>query len=111
MTPRKTSKYTGFFDAVRSGDDQRPEDTIPEAQQAQEPAPAVPPAEGQKRRGRPSGGKSANPRYMQVSGYIPRDVYANTQIGLQKEVLRTGKKRDFSDLLEELLSGWNERNS
>src|SRR3712207_5210786 len=104
MTPRKGGKYTGFFDAVRSEDEQQPEATAPEEQQTQAPAPTASPAEAQKRRGRPTGGKSANPRYMQVSGYVPREVYANTQIGLQKEGLRTGKKRDFSDLLEELLT-------
>src|SRR3712207_1353828 len=101
MTPRKGGKYTGFFEAVRGEDEQRPEDTVAEAQQAPEPPVTVPASDAQKRRGRPTGGKSANPRYTQVSGYVPREVYANTQIGLQKEGLRTGKKRDFSDLRSE----------
>ena len=105
----KPSKYSGFFESRHGKEDQPAEGTLTD-QPAPEPAP-VPLSIGERRRGRPGGGKSANPRYMQVSGYIPREVYANTQIGLQKESIKTGKKRDFSDLLEELLTAWNERNS
>ncbi|MDQ5853431.1 MAG: hypothetical protein M3380_15430 [Chloroflexota bacterium] len=102
------SKYKGFFD-MRHSEAQPPGDAAPEALAEQDAGETLPKAE--KRRGRPAGGKSTNPRYVQVSGYVPREVYAMTQIGLQKESIETGKKRDFSDLLEELLTAWNKTHS
>ena len=56
-------------------------------------------------RGRPGGhGKRNNPAYTQVTAYIPEDLHVRTKINL----LRTGK-REFSDLIEELLMEWNRR--
>lgn len=48
------------------------------------------------------GGKSADPAYTQVSAYVPDQTYTNVKI----ELLREGKNRDFSDLVEELLAAW-----
>ena len=53
------------------------------------------------RRGRPSG-KRSNPEYEQVTAYIRSETYAQTKIALLKE----GKRRDFSGLVEELLGEW-----
>lgn len=47
-------------------------------------------------------GKSANLAYTQVSAYVLGQTYTNVKI----ELLREGKSRDFSDLVEELLSAW-----
>jgi hypothetical protein len=82
------------------------------------PTPAAPQApatqprrQASRGRGRPAGGKSSNPDYMQVSAFVPKKLYAEINIGLLREGMRTGKKRDFSDLLEKLLSDWNKKNS
>lgn len=48
------------------------------------------------------GGKYADPAYTQVSAYVPDQTYTNVKI----ELLREGKNRDFSDLVEELLAAW-----
>lgn len=54
-------------------------------------------------RGRPGGqGKRINPAYTQVTAYIPEDLHLQTKINL----LKSGK-REFSELVEELLFKWN----
>ena len=113
MSRKPGGKYINFFEA-RRGDEQPPAEdrsTARVEQTVPEPVQVVAPAGELRRRGRPAGGKSTNPQYTQISAYVPKEVYATTQIGLQKEAIKTGKKRDFSDLLEELLRAWNERNS
>jgi hypothetical protein len=59
-------------------------------------------AETPRRVGRPAGGKKSNPDYQQVTSYIRRQTYQDTQVKL----LRQGRRQDFSDLVEELLSKW-----
>jgi hypothetical protein len=49
-----------------------------------------------------SPGKSNNPVYTQTSIYIKRD----TQISVKSSLLTDQKNRDFSDLVEELLTDW-----
>lgn len=71
-------------------------------------APEAPPepAAG-KKRGRPPG-KRTDPAYEQVTAYLRRDTYAEVKIRL----IREGRRQEFSDLLEELLTGWlNDRPS
>ncbi len=51
-------------------------------------------------------GKSRNGSFVQTSIYIKRD----TQIGIKSKLLTDKKKRDFSDLVEELLSSWLNKN-
>lgn len=56
-------------------------------------------------RGRPkANGKRLNPDYTQVTAYIPADLHTQTKINL----IRTGK-REFSILIEELLTTWNKK--
>lgn len=56
-------------------------------------------------RGRPkANGKRLNPDYTQVTAYIPSDLHTETKINL----IRTGK-REFSILIEELLTSWNKK--
>jgi hypothetical protein len=51
-------------------------------------------------RGRPPG-KRTNPEYQQVTIYIPRSLHDQVKITLIQE----GRK-EFSELVEELLSSW-----
>jgi hypothetical protein len=47
-------------------------------------------------------GKRSDPDYEQVSAYIRKETYRNIKIALLQEA----EKRDFSDLVEALLSEW-----
>lgn len=58
-------------------------------------------AQGPPRRGRPQG-KHSDPDYRQVTAYIRRDTHQRVKLALLEE----GKDREFSELLEELLSNW-----
>lgn len=59
------------------------------------------PVEPAKKRGRPRG-KRSDSEYNQVTAYIRAD----THLSVQKLLLDDGKKKDFSELVEELLSKW-----
>ena len=61
-------------------------------------APVVP-----RKRGRRSG-KRSNPEFEQVTAYIRGDTYKKVRIVLLEEA----KKREFSELVEELLAHWLE---
>jgi hypothetical protein len=55
------------------------------------------------KRGRPGGqGKRGNPDYAQVTAYILKTLHDETKVNL----IRQGN-REFSQLVEELLTGWN----
>ena len=55
------------------------------------------------KRGRTAGqGKRGNPDYAQVTAYIPKTLHDETKVNL----IRQGN-REFSQLVEELLTGWN----
>lgn len=58
-------------------------------------------AEPAKKRGRPRG-KRSDSDYTQVTAYIRSD----THVGVQMLLLKDGKQKDFSDLVEELLAKW-----
>jgi hypothetical protein len=47
-------------------------------------------------------GKRSDPDYEQVSAYIRKETYRNVKIALLQEE----EKRDFSDLVEALLTDW-----
>src|SRR5438309_9095680 len=53
-------------------------------------------------------GKKGDPAYTQVTAYIKTDTYQRTQIRLLQ--LR-GKKKEVSELLQELLTEWLERSA
>ncbi len=62
-----------------------------------------PEIEAPAKRGRPGGqGKRQNPNYAQVTAYIPKKLHDETKVNL----IRQGNK-EFSELVEELLSDWN----
>ena len=55
------------------------------------------------KRGRPGGqGKRGNPNYAQVTAYIPKTLHNETKVNLIRQ-----NNREFSELVEELLTGWN----
>jgi hypothetical protein len=53
------------------------------------------------RRGRPAG-KRSDPDYEQTTAYIRKDTHKDVKIALLQE----GQGKEFSELVEELLSGW-----
>ena len=55
-----------------------------------------------KKVGRPKTGKSSNSNYVQVSAYVKKETHNNVKIAL----ITDDKNRDFSQLVEELLSEW-----
>jgi len=57
------------------------------------------PVETQPRKGRPKG-KRSDPEFEQVTAYIRRETYRNIKIKLLQE----GSDREFSELLEDLLT-------
>lgn len=95
------SKFRGVLDAARGRE--REEEESPAARKgARKKVPAPPAAPAAKRgRGRPTG-KRSDPDYEQVTSYIRRQTYADVKI----ELIREGQKREFSELVEELLSKW-----
>jgi hypothetical protein len=69
-------------------------EAIPEAR---ETAAAAPGAGGERK-----AGKSADPAYTKLTAYIRKDTHQAVKIRLLQE----GQGREFSELVEELLSGW-----
>lgn len=63
------------------------------------PSPAV--DSTSKRRGRPTG-KRSDPDYEQTTAYIRKDTHRHVKIALLEE----GEGREYSELVEELLSKW-----
>jgi hypothetical protein len=53
------------------------------------------------RRGRPAG-KRSDPDYEQVTAYIKKATHIDAKIALLQE----GQGKEFSELVEDLLSGW-----
>lgn len=69
------------------------------------PLPAVKPAPVKTEKSKT--GKSSNPDYTQVLTYIQRGTHNQVKAAL----IFDDQKRDLSDLVEELLAGWVEKNS
>ncbi len=70
-------------------------------------SPARQPEAKPQMRGRPKG-KRSNPDYEQVTAYIRKETYRQTKIAL----LQQGEVKDFSELIEKLLTEWlREQNS
>lgn len=57
------------------------------------------------RRGRPTGKRSSRDS-VQVTAYINAETHYATKIALLVSSRRGGQKKDFSDLVQELLAGW-----
>lgn len=97
------SKFAALLNTRRAEIPKEPEisesNSVPEPEVKPQPI-----TQAEKRpRGRPGGhGKSINPAYSQVTAYIPESLHLETKINLIKN-----GKREFSDLVEELLVVWN----
>ena len=89
-----SSKFKGLLDAAKG---KEPEEQEPEVNQPQ----IVAELEQSPKRGRPLG-KRSHPNYEQVTAYIKKDTYQEVKITL----LREGQKREFSELIQELLEDW-----
>lgn len=89
-----SSKFKGLLDAAKG---REPEEQEPEVNQPQ----LLEEAEQSPKRGRPLG-KRSHPNYEQVTAYIKKDTYQEIKISL----LREGQKREFSELIQELLEDW-----
>ena len=100
------SKFSGIFESRRTEAPEEPKTPEPPPTAPRKPALKVAKTEAQvtkRPRGRPGGqGKRLNPDYTQVTAYIPEALHLQTKINL----LRSGR-REFSDLVEELLAKWN----
>lgn len=102
----------GKFDFLKTAREETPEAASVPLEQVEKPATPrrprapraapTPPLTPPSTRGRPANGKRSNPDYEQVSCYLRRVTHAEVQVRL----IREGKKRDVSDLIEELLSEW-----
>lgn len=81
--------------------------------EAVEPQAAVPTADtiglapAPARRGRPAG-KRSNQQSVQVTAYIQSETHYATKIALLTNSRRGKPKKDFSDLVQELLTKWLE---
>ena len=105
----KQSKFSALLRTHREDVKESPEAPQPPLAKAQtSPKPSAGgagEAPAKRPRGRPkSNGKRLNPDYTQVTAYIPADLHTATKINL----IRSGK-REFSILIEELLTTWNKK--
>jgi hypothetical protein len=102
------SKFSGLLERRKTNLLPAPDLESPDLQTSNnldsQPAgsPVVPSEERPKR----PRGKKGDPAYTQVTAYIKTDTYQRTQIRLLQ--LR-GKKKEVSELLQELLTDWLER--
>ena len=99
------SKFRGVLDAAR-GREQEEEKDAPAAGARKgtrkRASASPPPAPAEKRgRGRPTG-KRSDPDFERVTSYIRKQTYADVKI----ELIREGQRREFSELVEELLAKW-----
>jgi len=96
------SKFRGVLDAAR-GREQEEEGVPAEGRRGAQKKASVssPPAAVKRGRGRPTG-KRSDPEFEQVTSYVRKQTYADVKIELIKE----GQKREFSELVEELLAKW-----
>ena len=81
----------------------KPRSSARVAQAPAEPVRDIAPAPEATRRprGRPRG-KRSDPEFEQITAYLSRQTYRDTKIALLQE----GRRREFSQLVEELLQQW-----
>ena len=101
-----TSKYGEILKGARSraGGDDQPAAGTPGPVHAPAPTAPGPPLDlppAPPRRGRPPG-KRSDPGFVQVTAYVPGDLYRRVRIGL----LEDAEGQEFSELVAELLADW-----
>lgn len=93
-----TAKYKGLLEDIK----EKQAGAAPAAEEAPPPSPAPTRAPAERRKpGRPKGGKSSNPDFVQTTAYVERSVH----IAVQKALLDM-KPTDYSDLVNDLLRKW-----
>lgn len=96
-----TSKFRGILDSAKNRDPEPaaqlpvPPPEPPKVEPPPSPAPVV------RGPGRPRG-KRSDPSFAQVTAYIPEATHRAVKIALLQE----GEGREFSELVDELLSDW-----
>lgn len=99
------SKFKSLLDAAKGKEPEKQEPKINPPQLVEESEITQPQLvaelEQPSKRGRPKG-KRSHPDYEQVTAYIKKDTYQEIKIAL----LREGQKREFSELIQELLEDW-----
>lgn len=100
-------RFKGLIHDTDRGGTQQPRKGKPAATKPApaKPATSEPAAPPVKRRGRPKGsgkGKRSSQEFMQAGAYVRRETHRDVMI----ELMRDGKKQDFSDLVESLLAEW-----
>jgi hypothetical protein len=98
------SKFTAAMNAVKERGSAAPI-ALEKLQASVETAPR--PA-GKRRRGRPAG-KRSRETIVQVTAYVESAIYLEAKIQLLRKTEITGKKQDFSELVQQLLSEWLRR--
>lgn len=88
------SKFSSILDAAKGREGSSPGKGSKASQKNATPA-------ASKRRGRPTG-KRSDPDFEQTTAYIRKDTHREVKIALLQE----GKGREYSELVEELLSAW-----
>lgn len=102
------SKFKGLLDAARGLEPEKlPENSTQEEEVIKEPVPTTKPVnelEVEQKRGRPKG-KRSHPDYEQVTAYIRKETHTAAKIALLEDG-QNGQKREFSELIQELLEQW-----
>lgn len=114
----KPSKFTSIFDAPQEPE---PEDvpaavalSVPQSSATPTPPTAAPrtaPEEGRAeppRTGRPANGKKSDPNYRQVTAYIRKELYEDVTFALHQDSRGQPKRKEFSELVDELLERWRQ---
>jgi hypothetical protein len=98
------SKFAGIFDEPKSqGRAKKSRGTSAKKSASSK---KVPPqskaAAGRGRPAGPAGGKRSDPDFTQTTAYVRKNTLNDVKVAL----LREGKGRDYSELVEDLLRGW-----
>lgn len=98
------SKFAGIFDEPKAqGKAKKSRSTSAKKSAAGKKTPAkAKAAAGRGRPAGPAGGKRSDPDYTQTTAYVRKGTLSDVKIAL----LREGKGRDYSELVEDLLRGW-----
>jgi hypothetical protein len=102
------SKFKGILDAAKDRQPEpEPEPEKPSQETETQKSESQPVAQLQSelpKRGRPKA-KRSDPDYEQVTAYIKRNTHTTVKIELLKNS-QNGEKREFSELVQDLLEQW-----
>jgi hypothetical protein len=99
------SKFKGILDAAKGREPEKSSQQA-ETQKLQSRSADQSQIEPPPKRGRPKA-KRSDPNYEQVTAYIRKDTHTIVKIELLKSA-QDGQKREFSELIQDLLEQWLE---